>query len=150
MVWYGTVFGIRGSEGRKNDLSAQVLSLFLLGHAARRQCRTQQRVELGNYVRDENHRKTRLERSDPAKQRRNAKRKKNDNGTAYQLDRTKKQQITCVNSHEILPSITLASAGVIIRLYMSLFCTSSNATWNCGSLSSWFRKTMLSGRNLWS
>lgn len=44
--------------------------------------------------------------------------------------------------------ITLASAGVMIRLYMPLSCTSSRATWNCGSLSSCFRSTMLSGRYL--
>ena len=60
--------------------------------------------------------------------------------------------ISSSNSKNILfkTLLTLASAGVIIWLYMSLFCTSSNATWNCGSFSSWFRRTMLSGRNLQS
>lgn len=59
----------------------------------------------------------------------------------------------CINGIVFIPRIsahirTLASAGVRICWYMSLSRTSSKPAKNCGSLSSPFLNTMLSGRYL--
>lgn len=43
---------------------------------------------------------------------------------------------------------TFASAGVMIRLYISLSRTNSKPARNCGSVSRAFLNTMLSGRYL--